>query len=833
MADVQSKHPTTEMMPSAEQPDAARPEPGPVQPGSPTTNGHASPGPADASPTHNTINEIEQPLEASNENEGGNTDQDLDQRIPTGTNSSVASVKEDNVIDSEPQTPTPETNHSDIMLAGAPVEAEPGSNGSEVPNQPEKAVAEQHPKPEPLTETVESVTENTSSAVVPAITRPDADEPPTKKQKQLQLNFTSLDGATSLGLRPKQPKPEPVFIEDPVARPARKTPRRKVTTKAPAKALPKASPKAKSLIVAISPAQGARIVSGLLKPTAKAAAKAASLKLRNAASRTTIVREKSKCQLANHGLMVPLTYDLYDGNLLALQSNTAVALLPLTLGYPVQRVPYLHDVVYIMCFLSKFRDVVHTKPLGPADIERGLGLEPVSDTKETEAEPSIAYSRLRDRLKRQDYAAPVSDAMDELFRKLLALVLNRKKPIARDGQRSAIQELKAKYVSYGLPAEWRDDSTVHNKSVTRCEPITDLVDSSRPLIAVDQIVEYEGPQELMNPFHDKNFETYGLRGIESPQDRCVMLRCLIVWSLSVSTALKSHIVTLVGKQEAPGERDTAYASRAILKGLGQTMELKKEMDLKRAKKQKQKVPQPEFVPQLHDPTADPLLHPLALRLNEFVVGDCGFHIGRFYLVRYADAESGRVSSTDQMRHLAKDFAGVRASQPSSFKLYVEDTHMLLLESLAAAGLEFDIKGKEVENTTEVDESKYWHTVASDCGELQEFLEFLARKLGLHSKEEAVVVPSNIAYKPLLHMYQYLTHIMPLLTEYEELNSRTSSGSRTSRRKKVNYAATYDDDYEERRDEDDDYSGEDRDDDEEEEAVDEEEEEEEDEEEYDE
>ncbi|OBA20067.1 hypothetical protein METBIDRAFT_13088 [Metschnikowia bicuspidata var. bicuspidata NRRL YB-4993] len=520
------------------------------------------------------------------------------------------------------------------------------------------------------------------------------------------------------------------------------------------------------------------------------------LKTRPRVSRTTIIHEKSKILRSNPGPLVSLNYDLYDDNLINASLNRDAALEELAFGFPVKHKPYALDITYIITFLSMFEELILIGPLGPADFEKGLGLENVS---EEESENSIHE---------------VSSTMDLLFRRLLALVLNRKKPIASDGQRSALQELKSKYISFGLPLEWRDDSKIHKTTKISSGTLDDGPGDPSLQNSENETAEFEGPLEFVNPFHEASFEKDGFKGIQSADDRCIMMRCMVTWCLSESTAVKQFFASAFGQQDTSGERDTLYGSRAILKGFTHAHESKKDLERKYSRKGKPKQsPETTNFPKYFDPTSDPLNHPLNYRLNEFVVGDCGFHIGRFYLVRMADHASGRTSSMEQMRSLAKDLAGVRMSSPSGFALYVEDVHALLTETLEEFGVEFDEDGNEVQNKRTVDESQHWYCVASTCDELENFLAHLGSKLGISEGSQKSMSQSSVIYHPALHMYLFLTLLLPMMFAYEKLKTESVVKSRASRRKRVEYAtqAVPDDDNEEYLGgEDDDYSEEEQD-----------------------
>lgn len=482
-------------------------------------------------------------------------------------------------------------------------------------------------------------------------------------------------------------------------------------------------------------------------------------------SRTTIIREKNRVTRTYPGPLLPVHFDLYDDNILDAKTNEQITLEKLALGFPTKKCDYLSDILMIIQYLLKFEHIVDFGPIGPQDLEEGLGL-----------------------LEENTLVLP---AMEQLFRKLLALVLNRKKPILLSMQRTAIQELKGQYIGLGLPQEWRDDTHIRLITSLPCDPEKDRVDLTKPAVTSADNIEYQAPMEKMNPFLEKDFEEFGLAGIENPMDRLIMLRCLVVWSLSALNQLKTYLTKVINGQDIPGERDTLYASRAVLKGFTHTLELKKELELKLSKKSKgtqtpKGTPDPDSITRYIDPTSDPLVHPMKLRFNEFLVGDCGFHIGRFYLVRMADSSGGAISSVEKMKHVAKDAAGVRLLIPSSFKLYVEDVHETLTNALPVYGPEFDEKGKELAPATSA-VPELWHVVASTADELAAFVAHVGARLGLAKSDQPAISTGSLAYKPLLHMHQYLKMLVPLLAEFEKLEVTGVGEVRQLRKRKIDYS----------------------------------------------
>lgn len=607
-----------------------------------------------------------------------------------------------------------------------------------------------------------------------------ADSDTSKKRKQSVLNFSKLEGHTSLSLSTDGHrngdssglKDEPnadgddstksengeEFVVTLAYKKSPETKKRRTKkhkNEAPPEKLRNFERAAKKPLQKSKP---------LLLPLQKV--KKSSARAKHDPSSTTIVRENNRNARPLPGPLVPLLYNLYDGNTMKSDNNKDIASEKLAFGFSVKHNPNLYDIMYILLFLSKFDPVVQAGPLGPDDFEKGLDLE------STLIKPVI------------------SNAMEVFFRRLLVLLLNRKKAIPKEGQRPAIQELQSKYASFGLPEEWRDDSLIHEVDSFPCNPLDDVVDPSKPPVPPEDLLEYEGPKELSNPFHSKEFEDLGLAGIESPRQRVILLRTMVVWCLSVSTRVKTYLTTVVSKQEVPGERDNIYVARSVLKGFSHALESKKEHEVKVARKTKPttKGGIQDFDLRLAymDPTSDPMKHPLFLRLNEYVIGDIGFHVGRFYLVRTADASAGGLGSLEKMKNAQNLGPGDR-KMATNFRLYVEDVYSLLEDCLRVDGVEFDSNGEEVIHDLKYDDTKYWYTVASNYDELQAFLDLVEKKLGSKGKPNDIPTGSD-AYRPLLHLYQYLCHVVPIIGDLEGMYVGGSNSQRAARKKAVDYSA---------------------------------------------
>lgn len=444
-------------------------------------------------------------------------------------------------------------------------------------------------------------------------------------------------------------------------------------------------------------------------------------------SRTTIVREKNRITRTFPGPLVGVHFDLYDNNVIKAKVNEDAAAEKLAFGVPLEPAPHAADIIQIISYITKFGSFLNCGIFGPQDLEEGLGLN----------------------------GEDVLPEVEQLFASLLTLTLNRKKPVVPLQYRLAITELRGQLHVLGMPPEWRDDTHVLSARKIDIDPVLDRVDPTVP--AASDMFDYSAPGLHENPFMDKALEEQGLAGI-SPADRVIMLRCLTTWSLTASNELKSYLVDVVNGQDIPGERDTLYATRSILRGFGPTQDLKKELEGKLAKRLK-KAKADESVYRYIDPTSDPNVHPMALRLNEFLVGDIGLHIGRFYLVRMGDANGGFISSIEKMRKAAAE-RPAKATR-TRFRLYVEDVHLMLTDSLQEYGVEFD-GDKTVDPKVTAKDLEYWFCVASNYEELDRFIKVLELKLGMGESEGLLQL--SVAFKPLLYLYQYLSLVNQIFRE---------------------------------------------------------------------
>lgn len=454
-------------------------------------------------------------------------------------------------------------------------------------------------------------------------------------------------------------------------------------------------------------------------------------------SRTTVLNSRQRTAKQLQGPLVGLYYDLYDENIMDASQNERASAESLALGYPVVPSKYASDIIYLVSYLQKFKRIIHIDNLGPQDFEEGLGIQV-------------------DQL--------VSEDMDRLFCKLATLVLNRKREILVTSQKQAINDLRSLSMSLGLPKRWSNSNSTEDLKPETIKVESDILDPNNPEAQLNEIDAYPESIIVPNPFFDEpDFELLGLQGLKSPEDRLVMLVTLAEWSLIASDIVKNFILDELKNHDVVIDKETYYVLQMVLKGFSHTEESKKQFDKQVSKKGK------DDVPGYTDPTSDPLQHPLRLRLDELVSGDCGFHVGRFYLCWMAEADNGGLTNLRRFKGVRSNINELPNHLPSRFKLYVEDIHEMLTHALTSDGVIFE-NGEEVHY--EISERPIWYEVASDVKLLREFINHLAEKLG-HLKASAESIPSSsMLYKPVTHLRQQLSTIVDLLERYEGLKNDT-------------------------------------------------------------
>lgn len=454
-------------------------------------------------------------------------------------------------------------------------------------------------------------------------------------------------------------------------------------------------------------------------------------------SRTTVLNSRQKTAKQLVGPLVGLYYDLYDENIIQASQNSKAAEEKLALGFPITPSPYASDILYLVSYLQKFKDVIFVGNLGPQDFEEGLGL---------------------------NGDQPVSEEMNLLFCKLAALVLNRKREIPLGSQKQAINDLRSVSTSLGLPKRWSASSKILKPEVIEVEYET--LDPKNPEIRLEEMNVYPQPSLGSNPFYDQpEFESLGLNGLKDPLDRLTMLVTMAEWSLIASDSMKNYITSELKNHDIVVDKETSYALHYVLKGYEHAETAKRQLDKKNSKKQR------EDSLAYMDPTSDPLLHPLRLRLDELLVGDCGFNTGRFYLCWMAEGDNGGLTNLRRFKSVRNNINELPTRLPSRFKLYVEDVYKMLAQSLARYGVSFE-NGEEVAQT--VDEGPIWFEVANDVELLKKFTDHLALKLGIRPDLEDPITSNSMLFKPVMSLLLQLSTITKLLERFEGLSNSARS-----------------------------------------------------------
>lgn len=477
-------------------------------------------------------------------------------------------------------------------------------------------------------------------------------------------------------------------------------------------------------------------------------------------SRTTIHRNRPKTSRRIPDSLIPLHYDLYDDNVIEAKQNISSASKEVAFGFPIKLSVTAKDIVFIMLFVSKYQNILfdNTVYLGPQDIEKGLGLN--SNITEEKMLENTSQS-----------GTVISEDMENLFLKLTRLVLNWQEDISSHLYLVAMNELSTLSEQLGLPKEWRDESRIFDKGSMTESSSHEIVDPNNPEMYEEYFCNYGTPVIVRNPMLAPLFKSHGLAGIPNSLDRLITVRHLIQWVLNRSDVLKNVINESVQNQDGLGERDTFYAVRSIIKGIKNVEDLQKESQSKLHKNSDGYSSGEQTISKASNldtslPCADPLNHSLNLRLNHLVVGDLGFGIGRFYLCRMADIEGGGISSVENMKQ-SWSARNANIGHASKFKLYVEDVHFMLADSLEKWGVEVGEDEDEPQLSNKRGDSNFFYEVASNTTELSSFVNHLSSRLGLDGEVSDVTIPkTSMIYKPALNMHNYLKSLLPLLVIQE-------------------------------------------------------------------
>lgn len=483
-------------------------------------------------------------------------------------------------------------------------------------------------------------------------------------------------------------------------------------------------------------------------------------------SKTTILSAFPKNAEKHPCPSVGLNYDLYDENIMLAPQNREAASEKIAFGAPVVKSPYAQHIIYIISFLGKFWNIVYGRQrilFYPQDFEQGLSLPPISSD----------HNSHEDHNSRRTYADPnynpsyVSHKMIDLFCRLTSLVLNREMIIDINSQVNTVFALRSLVSTLGLPGVWRDDSPIfESQEQTIIED--EIGDYTNPEEIPQSKIHYKGPVYSSNPFQNSiGFAKVGFQGIEKPLDRLLVLKTLVQWSLCTSASVRNSVDVSIQDQEITGE--TSCVSRIIHKGLGN----KRHFQNYEARKRRSNY-------SLEDERlVDTPRTALAAfrggsnsRLDQHCVGDLGFKVGRFYLCGATGAGPCRELSSNELQLSFNSFHFPHGPMLSNFKLYVEDVHLMLSHSLKRYGIEINDNGDYVENNER--EDTYWYEVASNVDELTDFVRLLGCKVGKLTPSEPmrVISTTSLIYKPILHLYEYLSSVLAELSREDNFMVQT-------------------------------------------------------------
>lgn len=364
----------------------------------------------------------------------------------------------------------------------------------------------------------------------------------------------------------------------------------------------------------------------------------------------------------------------------------------LALGFPIKPAPHAKDLFVILEFLSKFKAIFKEfQGLTAENLEHGLKLAPTSNPyskcKNANQTTGKTQSSYKD--------SKPSEIVEKLFQRLLTLVLNRKRPIERNGVSRALEELKVQVLGFGLPCEWRDDTNLFKK--TKFDNLQEFkpVDPSMKEFLEYDVYTFGHSLPIENtPFDDINFLNNGLIDLD-PEDRLILFKSLIYWSLSHSDVVKNELNVILNNQELTTEKETFYVSKYLKQG----DEIK-----------------------VVDDNLNISRHDSNFRLLDFFLGDLGQN-GRYYL-------SWANNNQCSIEYLLKNPSYLKNQK---FKLYVEDVFHLNFQI-------FTKQYSHLDDSNEFDER--WYLVAENIHELQEFIEFLSSQKNLSKAEKHFIEVLN-------------------------------------------------------------------------------------------
>ncbi len=364
---------------------------------------------------------------------------------------------------------------------------------------------------------------------------------------------------------------------------------------------------------------------------------------------------------------------------------------------------YTSDITTILLFINQFRSLFPNHlNIGPQDIEDGLGFTSLAwQTMIQNSKIDGINSPRVYELRHPPRPPPASNLMEKLFCQLLALILNRKKPVEIKSFGRAVEELSQQALNFGLPNEWK----------VLIPSIIKTPEGEEQVLSLNEIL-YGNSSKSGNNLNIGNIQ-YGKLVSNAvlsqfsfpdlnPPERLVLLRILVQWALSNSELVRAIINEKFMAQDQSLVKDTYYIEKTKL--IEET-EGENEHKLKQTKFKKQnsnviinidsnqEEETQKEIDNIHE-------HPLSLRHLNYLIGDDGYRY-RFYLV-----------------------TGVEASV---FKLYARNEREVVEMSNEVNG-ELDQKADE------------WFEVASSAEELEVFVQYLGELLhpGSTIKSESMV-----------------------------------------------------------------------------------------------
>lgn len=323
----------------------------------------------------------------------------------------------------------------------------------------------------------------------------------------------------------------------------------------------------------------------------------------------------------------------------------------LAFGYPVKYSPYANDMLYILGFYSRFRDMfTGIGNIGVQDLEEGLGLQSAANEEKEKNNEDIVNITKEGKEENIDVDRSVSKTIKNFFNQLLLFALNR----TASKPRANHVELVALIPDFGIPSKWRSEQ----EATEFKEDHDDPVDPNMPEFMELFTKHYELPTfNKQFPLKNKEFFELGLDALE-PEDRLLLLKSVCGWALSNSLKIKAKFNEISNLYDS-SPLQTYYIPKMFKYTESELSGLNNKT--KRFGTNAESMQEVGFYSKTKE-------DPLWFRMIPFLIGEGTCFSGNFHLVKLQDYDLCFETFMDHTKIDKKQYK----TWSSRFKLYVED-----------------------------------------------------------------------------------------------------------------------------------------------------------------